>query len=80
MDALSTAIIMDMPDVVEKILKFVSAIRFDHIRGREYISLFESTIRFLGGLLSAYDLLTGPCSSVAPKDVRPWSVFRPNRS
>ncbi|GAM91341.1 hypothetical protein ANO11243_093900 [Dothideomycetidae sp. 11243] len=66
-DALSTAIIMNMPDVVEKILAFVPTIQFDK-KSAKSVSLFESTIRFIGGLLSAYDLLQEPASAALVKD------------
>ncbi|EFW20805.1 maturation of Asn-linked oligosaccharides protein [Coccidioides posadasii str. Silveira] len=59
-DALSTAIIMDMPDVVEKILDHISNI--DYSQTDTMCSLFETTIRYLGGMISAYDLLKGPGS------------------
>ncbi|KAK3333793.1 glycoside hydrolase family 47 protein [Cercophora scortea] len=57
-DAFSTALVMGDWPVVEKILNFVPTIDFSNTTTD--ISLFETTIRYLGGLLSAYDLLTGP--------------------
>ncbi|KAH8897012.1 glycoside hydrolase [Thozetella sp. PMI_491] len=57
-DAFSTALVMRNWDVVDTILSYVPTIDFDHSKGD--ISLFETTIRYLGGLVSAYDLLTGP--------------------
>ena len=62
MDALGTAILMGKTDVVNMVI--------DHIRNIDFsktdssISVFETTIRYLGGMLSAYDLLSGPFSHV----------------
>lgn len=50
MDALSTAIIMENKDIVGQILDFVPKINFD-VTTTE-VSLFETTIRYLGGLVS----------------------------
>lgn len=60
MDALSTAIIMGKTDVVNKILDHVSKI--DYSQTNSQVSLFETTIRYLGGMLSGYDLLKGPAA------------------
>ncbi|KAB5583110.1 glycoside hydrolase [Coniochaeta sp. 2T2.1] len=57
-DAFSTALVMENWEVVNQILAFVQTIDFDAAIGD--VSLFETTIRYLGGLLSAYDLLSGP--------------------
>ncbi|KAJ9150998.1 alpha-1,2-Mannosidase [Coniochaeta hoffmannii] len=57
-DAFSTALVMQNWEVVNQVLAFVQTINFDEAIGD--VSLFETTIRYLGGLLSAYDLLTGP--------------------
>lgn len=62
MDALSTAIIMGKTDVVNTILNHVATI--DYSQTDSDVSLFETTIRYLGGMLSGYDLLTGPASSM----------------
>ncbi|RKF62525.1 Mannosyl-oligosaccharide alpha-1,2-mannosidase [Erysiphe neolycopersici] len=62
-DALSTAIVLEMPDIVNQILEFIPTINFD--KSDTGVSLFETTIRYLGGLLSAYDLLSGPSSGIA---------------
>jgi len=52
-DALSTAIIMENKDVVGQILNFVPNINFD-VTDSE-VSVFETTIRYLGGLLAGHD-------------------------
>ena len=61
-DALGTAILMDMPDVVSDILDFIPKIDYNHTTTS--ISLFETNIRYLGGMISAYDLLSKPFASM----------------
>ncbi|RKF78764.1 putative mannosyl-oligosaccharide alpha-1,2-mannosidase 1B [Golovinomyces cichoracearum] len=85
-DAFSTALIMEIPEVVNQILDFVPTINFDQTNSE--VSLFETTIRYLGGLLSgqfeilclkytrplisslAYDLLKGPLSNIASSEAK----------
>jgi mannosyl-oligosaccharide alpha-1,2-mannosidase len=55
-EALGTAAIMDIPEVVDQILEFVPTINFQ--TSKTPVDLFETTIRYIGGMLSAYDLLT----------------------
>ncbi|EEH34358.2 mannosyl-oligosaccharide alpha-1,2-mannosidase [Paracoccidioides lutzii Pb01] len=55
-DALSTAIIMDSPEIVKTILEHISKI--DYSKTNSGVNLFETTIRYLGGMLSGYDLLS----------------------
>lgn len=66
-DALGTAILMGRKEVVRIVLEHVRLIDFKHTTTR--IAVFECTIRYLGGLMSAYDLLTGPFKSLVPEDV-----------
>lgn len=49
-DAFSTALVMEDWDVVKQILDFVPTIDFDSTSSE--VSLFETTIRYLGGMLS----------------------------
>ena len=49
-DAFSTALVMQNWEVVNQVLAFVQTINFDTAIGD--VSLFETTIRYLGGLLS----------------------------
>ncbi|EWZ36098.1 hypothetical protein FOZG_11862 [Fusarium oxysporum Fo47] len=59
-DGLSTAIIMEDAEIVDKILRQIMLTDFTvTVVPDQPISLFETTIRYLGGLLSAYDLLFG---------------------
>ncbi|KAI1070846.1 hypothetical protein LB507_006662 [Fusarium sp. FIESC RH6] len=59
-DGLSTAILMEEGVIVDKILNQIATTDFTvTVVPDQPISLFETTIRYLGGLLSAYDLLSG---------------------
>jgi mannosyl-oligosaccharide alpha-1,2-mannosidase len=49
-DAFSTALVMGKWDVVGQILAYVPTINFDNTT--DSVSLFETTIRYLGGLLA----------------------------
>ncbi|KAI1175897.1 glycoside hydrolase family 47 protein [Nemania sp. FL0916] len=60
-DAISTALIMQNKQVVQQIVDHIKTINYNQtVKGGESVSLFETTIRYLGGMLSAYDFLTGP--------------------
>ncbi|CAM1506517.1 Fc.00g061580.m01.CDS01 [Cosmosporella sp. VM-42] len=63
-DSLGTAILMRDEETIQQILDFIPTINFTTTAKDEDISVFESTIRYLGGLVSAYDLLTGPFSDL----------------
>lgn len=62
-DALSTALVMQIEPIVDDILDFIPTV--DFTKTKDYVSLFETTIRYLAGLLSAYDLLQGPLANLA---------------
>jgi mannosyl-oligosaccharide alpha-1,2-mannosidase len=64
-DAFSTALVMQNQDVVNIILDYVPTIDWGVSYQNEQVSLFETTIRYLAGILSAYDLLNGPLASLA---------------
>ncbi|GAB0137839.1 hypothetical protein EsDP_00006092 [Epichloe bromicola] len=60
-DALSTAIILGESETVNQILKHVATIDFTTTKeANSSVSLFETNIRYLGGLIAGYDLLKGP--------------------
>jgi hypothetical protein len=59
-DALSTAIIMEFEDIVDTILDHVATI--DWRRTSTSVSVFETTIRYMGGLLS------GECDEIDMKE------------
>ncbi|KAF2001707.1 glycoside hydrolase family 47 protein [Amniculicola lignicola CBS 123094] len=62
-DALSTALVMRQKDVVNQILEYIPTI--DYTTTATEVSLFETTIRYLGGMISGYDLLSGPLADLA---------------
>ncbi|KAK2592708.1 Mannosyl-oligosaccharide alpha-1,2-mannosidase 1B [Conoideocrella luteorostrata] len=60
-DALSTAIVMEEPGITNRILQHISTIDFTTTKEKDAaVSLFETNIRYLGGLIAGYDLLNGP--------------------
>jgi hypothetical protein len=50
-DAFSTAIVMQIPEIVDTIVEFIPTIDFDVTDSQ--VSLFETTIRYIGGMLSS---------------------------
>lgn len=55
-DGIDTAIIMNLTDVVAKQLSYISTIDFETTSSGP-VEIFDTNIRYLGGLLSSYDLL-----------------------
>ncbi|KAI0643933.1 seven-hairpin glycosidase [Trametes meyenii] len=55
-DALSTLFIMGEEDIFEEVVNFTSTIDFTVSHTSDSVSIFETTIRYLGGILSAYEL------------------------
>ncbi|KAF5357263.1 hypothetical protein D9756_006499 [Leucocoprinus leucothites] len=55
-DGMSTMLIMDLEDYFLEAVNFTSNINFSHSKTLDTVSVFETTIRYLGGLLSAYEL------------------------
>ncbi|TVY51972.1 putative mannosyl-oligosaccharide alpha-1,2-mannosidase 1B [Lachnellula cervina] len=55
-DGIDTAIIMELTDVVSKMLGWIQSVDFTTTPDGD-VEVFDTTIRYLGGLLSAYDLL-----------------------
>ncbi|KAF1843007.1 glycoside hydrolase family 47 protein [Cucurbitaria berberidis CBS 394.84] len=62
-DALSTALIMNEKTIVNQIISYIPSI--DWSVPLDEVSLFETTIRYLGGMISGYDFLTGPLAHLA---------------
>jgi mannosyl-oligosaccharide alpha-1,2-mannosidase len=54
---------MGESDIVNQIISFIPQI--DWSQTNISVSLFETTIRYLGGMLSGYDLLAGPLADLA---------------
>ena len=63
-DALSTALVMGNAEIVKQILAYVPDIDWSVSADDQPVSLFETTIRYVAGLLSGYDLLKGPRSDL----------------
>lgn len=59
-DSLDALIMMDMKTEFNEAVHRVAHINWDSTGDHELCSLFETTIRYLGGLLSAYDLSNEP--------------------
>lgn len=64
--------------VVNTILNYVPTIDWSKSYQNEQVSLFETTIRYLAGILSAHDLLDGPLEFLADDvcDSLVSSIFR----
>ena len=62
-DAFSTALVMELQHIVTDILAFIPTIDFS--KTDTEVSLFETTIRYMAGMLSGYDLLKGPLAHMA---------------
>lgn len=72
MDGIDTAIIMNLTDVVAKQLSYISTIDFN-TTSTGPVEIFDTNIRYLGGLLSSYDLLNSglfPASSYDQADIK----------
>ena len=57
-DSLDTLIIMGLDDEFERALKYVDRIDFTTTEAND-INVFETTIRYVGGFMGAYDLTDG---------------------
>lgn len=67
-DALTTAHIMGLDSIVNDGIKFIETINFDNT-SQEEVSIFETNIRYVGSLLSLYEL-TGKKQSVLIKQAK----------
>jgi len=54
---------MGQKDIVNEIIEYIPTINWAFTE--DPVSLFETTIRYLGGMLSGYDLLSGPLAHLA---------------
>jgi mannosyl-oligosaccharide alpha-1,2-mannosidase len=54
---------MRQKDIVNQILHYIPTINYSNTSTE--VSLFETTIRYLGGMISGYDFLTGPLADLA---------------
>lgn len=64
---------MDSPEIVDQILDFVPTI--DYTKSKDPVDVFETTIRYLGGMLSAYEMLTGPMHHLARNKVSEFLII-----
>lgn len=56
-DSISTMAIMDLKEPLKQVKEYISSGAFEaKLTQNKLVSTFETTIRVLGGLLSAYDL------------------------
>ncbi|KAJ7914446.1 glycoside hydrolase family 47 protein [Mycena leptocephala] len=55
-DAMPTMFIMGLEDLFEEAVNFSSQIDFSKSQTSSTVSIFETTIRYIGGLLSSYEL------------------------
>ena len=75
-DSLSTAIIFGKEDVVLQILELIATVDFSVVKGGTKIQVFEVTIRHFAAMLSAWDLLNGPFSSMAKSSKLRQALYR----
>ncbi|KAL0567696.1 hypothetical protein V5O48_014299, partial [Marasmius crinis-equi] len=83
-DAMSTMRIMGLDDFFDEAVSFAEKIDFSKSQTNQTVSVFETTIRYLGGLLSAYELsgkqhpvLVEKAKQVADKMAFAWQ--KPNQ-
>ncbi|KAJ3971083.1 glycoside hydrolase family 47 protein [Lentinula raphanica] len=55
-DAMGTMLLMDLTDLFDQALDFMSKVDFRESNTPSSVSLFETTIRYVGGMLSAFEL------------------------
>ncbi|KAF9467828.1 glycoside hydrolase family 47 protein [Collybia nuda] len=79
-DAMTTMHIMGLNDLFVEAVDFASKIDFSKSKTADTVSVFETTIRYLGGLLSAYELsdrkypsLLSKAKQVADKMAFAWT-------
>lgn len=73
-DAFDLAVIMRLPDVVADMLNFIPTI--DFTRTPTQVNVFETNIRYIGGMLAGYDLLKGPFSTVPHNAIKRELVLK----
>ncbi|KAM5533998.1 hypothetical protein V8D89_012318 [Ganoderma adspersum] len=80
-DALTTLAVMDETEIFEQSVNHVATVDFTHDHSGSTASVFESTIRYVGGMLSAYELtgkrypvLVKQAKSLADRLAGAWSL------
>ncbi|KAJ7512675.1 glycoside hydrolase family 47 protein [Mycena galericulata] len=66
-DAMPTMFIMGLEDIFEEAVNFSSQIDFSKSQTTDTVSLFETTIRYIAGLLSSYELSGGKYPALVAK-------------
>ncbi|KAF2192369.1 glycoside hydrolase family 47 protein [Zopfia rhizophila CBS 207.26] len=66
-DALTAAILLEVPETIDAALQHIPTISWQ-IASYEGVAIFGSTIRYLGAMLSAYDMLTTTHSHLVNAD------------
>ncbi|KAF2265040.1 seven-hairpin glycosidase [Lojkania enalia] len=69
-DALTAAILLEVPEAVETALDHILGINWHHV-SYEGVAIFGSTIRYLGAMLSAHDLLTITHKHLITQEIAP---------
>ncbi|KAJ4482500.1 glycoside hydrolase family 47 protein [Lentinula aciculospora] len=84
-DAMGTMLLMDFTDLFNQALDFVTKIDFRQSNTPSSVSLFETTIRYVGGMISAYELsgkqhqiLVDQAKQLVDKMVFAWA--KPNQT
>lgn len=67
-DGIDTAVVMGLTDIVEKQLAFIASVDFS--RSDYIVDEFDAMIRYIGGLLSAYDLINSPLVPAGTYDTK----------
>lgn len=57
-DGIDTAVVMGLTDIVKQQLAWIASVDFS--RSESIVDEFDAMIRYIGGLLSAYDLINSP--------------------
>ncbi|KIY74351.1 glycoside hydrolase family 47 protein [Cylindrobasidium torrendii FP15055 ss-10] len=80
-DAMSTMYVMGLNDLLDEAVEYVGTIDFTRSKTNDTVSVFETTIRFIGGMLSAYelrgktdDILVAKSKEVADKLAFAWTT------
>jgi mannosyl-oligosaccharide alpha-1,2-mannosidase len=80
-DSMSTMVVMGLDDLFDEAVTYVGTV--DFTRTSDSVSLFETTIRYIGGLLSAYELsdkkhgiLLQQATTLADKLMFAWQEVR----
>jgi mannosyl-oligosaccharide alpha-1,2-mannosidase len=67
---------MGIPSIVNEIINYVPSIDWSVSANDKPVSLFETTVRYMGGLLSGYDLLSGPLAHLADNQYNVASLLK----